>query len=67
MSKLYEKFLKLKSEDESKVYLLKSGIFYIALIEDANILSTKFGFKITNLNESVIKVRFSSKKIRFLF
>lgn len=65
MSKLYEKFLKLKSENESKVYLLKSGIFFIALNEDAKILSDKLGFKITNLNESVVKCGFPQTKLDF--
>lgn len=65
MSKLYEKFLKLKAEDDSKVYLLKSGIFFIALNEDAQILSHKLGFKITNLNESVIKCGFPRTRLDF--
>ena len=35
MSKLYKKFLELKRSNNNKVYLFKSGIFYIALAEDA--------------------------------
>ena len=31
MSKLYDKYLYLKKLDNSKIYLIKSGIFYIAL------------------------------------
>ena len=55
MSKLYVEYLKLKNKDINKVYLFKSGIFYIALEEDAKKLSELFDFKLTNLNESVIK------------
>ena len=65
MSKLYENFMKLKSEDKSKIYLFKSGIFYISLNEDADILSKKFGFKITNLNEEVTKCGFPEKRLDF--
>ena len=65
MSKLYDKFLKLKSENSGKTYLFKSGIFYIALNEDAELLSNKFGFKITNLNETVIKCGFPNTRLDF--
>ena len=65
MSKLYDKFLKLKSENSEIIYLFKSGIFYIALNEDAKLLSDKFGFKITNLNETVTKCGFPNTRLEF--
>ena len=65
MSKLYDKFLKLKSENSEKIYLFKSGIFYVALNEDAKLLSDKFGFKITNLNETVTKCGFPNTRLDF--
>ncbi len=65
MSKLYVEYLKLKNKDINKVYLFKSGIFYIALEEDAKKLSELFDFKLTNLNESVIKCGFPQKRLEF--
>lgn len=65
MSKLYVEYLKLKSKNTDKLYLFKSGIFYIALEDDAKKLSKLFEFKITNLNQSVIKCSFPQKRLEF--
>ncbi len=58
MSKLYEKYLSLKRQDSSTLYLFKNGIFYIFLDEDAKKMSTLLNLKLTNLNESVLKCGF---------
>ena len=50
MSKLANLYKILKNKDSSTLYLLKSGIFYIALDEDALTLSDLFNFKLTDLN-----------------
>lgn len=63
MSKLYNNYLELKKEENSYIYLFKSGIFYIALQEDAKILSQKFGLKLTNLSDTIIKCGFPSNSI----
>lgn len=63
MSKLYNNYLELKKEENSYIYLFKSGIFYIALQEDAKVLSQKFGLKLTNLNDTIIKCGFPSNSI----
>lgn len=63
MSKLYSKYIKLKKDCPEKLFLFKSGIFYIALEEDANKLSEIFSFKITNLNDNVIKCGFPGKRL----
>ena len=63
MSKIYNKFKELKNENNDKIYLLKSGIFYIALNEDAEKVSKLFNFKITNLNGTVIKCGFPEKQL----
>lgn len=65
MSKLYDKFLNLKNSDNEKLYLFQSGIFFIALNEDAIKLSEIFGFKITNLNDTVTKCGFPSKRLEY--
>lgn len=58
MSKLYEQYLLLKKQDNSKLYLFKSGIFYIFLDDDAKLISSILNLKLTNLNEKVLKCGF---------
>ena len=65
MSKLYDNFVTLKGSNKDKIYLFKSGIFFIALNEDATKLSEIFGFKITNLNDTVTKCGFPAKRIEY--
>ena len=65
MGKLYDHFMNLKGSNKDKVYLFKSGIFFIALNEDATKLSEIFGFKITNLNDTVTKCGFPAKRIEY--
>lgn len=65
MSKLYTEYLKLKNKNNTTIYLFKSGIFYIALNEDATKISELFDFKITNLNDSVTKCGFPQKRLEY--
>ena len=65
MSKLYVEYLKLKSENINKLYLFKSGIFYIAIEDDAKKLSELFNFKLNNLNNTVMKCGFPQKRLEF--
>lgn len=65
MSKLYNEYQNLKRIDSTKTYIFKSGIFYIALDEDAKTLSNKFGFKLVNLNDTVLKCGFPEKRLSF--
>ena len=58
MSKLYEKYLSLKKENNSKYYLFKSGIFYIFLDDDAKKISHILNLKLGNLNENILKCGF---------
>lgn len=58
MSKLYNTYLELKKQDEEIIYLFKSGIFFIALDNDAYTLSKIFNFKLTNLTDTVVKCGF---------
>lgn len=58
MGKLYDIYLNEKKKDLSKIILLKSGIFYLALDKDATFLSNAFGFKLTNLNNKIKKCGF---------
>lgn len=65
MNKLFAKFQELKQENSDTLYLLKNGIFYISLNKDAEKLSELFGFKITNLNDTVTKCGFPETKLDF--
>ena len=58
MSKLYNMYNELKKQDSDFIYLFKSGIFYIALDQDAYTLSKFFNFKITNFNDTIVKCGF---------
>lgn len=60
MSKLHSMYLSLKQESPNSLFLFKSGIFLIALGEDATKLSNLFGLKLTKLNDSVQKCGFPS-------
>ena len=65
MSKIFNEFEKKKLENPNKLYLFKSGIFYIGLNEDALALSKLFDFKLTPLNDTVQKAGFPAKKLDF--
>lgn len=61
MSKIYDKYLKLKSSNdyqENTVYLFKSGIFFIFIEEDAKTMSQLLNLKLGNLNENIVKCGF---------
>lgn len=63
MSKLYNKYLELKSKDNSSYYLFKSGMFYIFLDEDAKFVSQKLNLKLTNFNDTILKCGFPTNSI----
>lgn len=63
MSKLYEKYVKLKRENSEDVYLFKSGIFYLFLDDDAKKVSEKLNLKLVNLNDEIVKCGFPSSKL----
>ncbi len=58
MSKLYDKYIKLKEKNSDTVYLFKAGIFYLALGEDAVRLSVSLKLNLGKLNEEIEKVGF---------
>lgn len=58
MSKLFSKYLELKNTNKDNIYLFKSGIFFLALQDDAEKLSQELNLKITNLNPDVVKCGF---------
>ena len=44
MSKLYNKYIDKKKENNNKLYLFKSGNFYIFLGEDAKVMLEELGY-----------------------
>ncbi len=58
LSKLHSKYSELKSNNPNILYLFKSGIFFIALEDDAKILSEELKLRLTNLNEDIVKCGF---------
>ena len=65
MSKLQKSYINLKSKDADKIYLFKSGMFYLALADDCEKLSSVFGFKKTKLNEEIEKCGFPISRLEF--
>lgn len=63
MSKLHSIYLSKKNENKNDILLFKSGIFYLALDDDAVFLSNTFGFKLTNLNNKIQKCGFPSNSL----
>lgn len=58
MSKLYAKYSEIKNSNPDLLYLFKSGIFFIALEDDAKLLSEELKLRVTNLNENIVKCGF---------
>lgn len=63
MGKIYKQYLNLKKQDNSSLYLFKSGLFYICLDEDANILSSTLNLKLTNFDGKVMKCGFPTNSL----
>lgn len=58
MSKIYDKYLKLKEKDSSKMYLFHVGNFYIFLNDDAYKINEYMVLKITGFAHGVEKCGF---------
>ncbi len=61
MSKLYNKYILLKTNNSGKFYLFECGIFYIFIHEDAIFMSNLLNLKLSPLNSVVMKCGFSIK------
>lgn len=67
MSKLYSKYLEQKALNPNILYLFKSGIFYMALNDDANRLSDALSLRVTNITDKIYKCCFPVSKSDFYF
>ena len=63
MSKLYQKYEKLKENIEDLIYLFLCGNFYIALDSDAIILNELFGMKLTKFSNICDKCGFPKNSL----
>ncbi len=58
MSKIYNKYLELKSENAQKLYLFHSGKFYIFIADDADYINQYVVLKKTKFTNEVLKCGF---------
>lgn len=58
MSKLLNTYNNLKKQSPETLFLFHSGVFYIALDDDAKFLSKELDLKLVNLNQSTVKCGF---------
>lgn len=65
MSKLYKQYLDLKNSNNTKIYLFKNGIFYIALEDDAIYLAELFNLKLTNFGNTTLKCGFPEGRLDY--
>lgn len=57
------KYLEKKNIDKNKYYLFECGMFYIFIDDDAYKISKYVPFKITKLNENIVKCGFPKNSI----
>lgn len=62
-SKIFKKYQAKKEEDPTKIYIFKSGIFYIAINEDAKILHDRLNLAITDFGIEYIKCGFPANSL----
>ena len=67
MSLVYYNYLEQMSLYRNELYLFKSGIFYMALNEDANRLSDALSLKVTNITDKLYKCCFPVSKSDYYF
>lgn len=58
MSKIYDKYLELKEKNQEKLYLFKSGKFYIFVGDDVDKINEYVVLKKTNFTKDVYKCGF---------
>lgn len=63
MSKIYEEYLRLKKEDNSKLYLFKSGKFYIFIGNDCDLINEYVVLKKTPFSKESYKCGFPNSSL----
>lgn len=62
MSKIYDKYLELKNKDNSKLYLIKCGRFYIFIDKDCDYINNYVVLKKVLLTKDIYKCGFPVEK-----
>ncbi|MEG1363647.1 MAG: hypothetical protein RSC92_04370 [Clostridia bacterium] len=62
---IYEKYIELKNNDNSYLYLFKCGVFYIAVDDDCDVLAYFFNFKKSLLNNKIYKCGFPVSRLNY--
>jgi len=63
MSKLEKQYEQLKAKSNDTIYMIRSGIFYVFLNEDAKVINKSIGLKIIDLGPNIVKCGFPISKI----
>lgn len=63
MSKIYSQYLRLKEENQDKMYLFHSGMFYIFIADDAKKINEYVVLKETKFTNDVMKCGFPSSRL----
>lgn len=63
MSKIYSEYLKLKEKDNNKLYLFKSGKFYIFIADDCDLINEYVVLKKTKFTKDIYKCGFPSNSL----
>ena len=63
MSKLYNEYLRLKTEDDNKLYLFKCGKFYIFIADDCDLINEYVVLKKVLLTKDIYKCGFPTNSI----
>lgn len=64
MSKIYNEYLRLKNNDNTKLYLFKSGKFYIFIGEDCDLINEFVVLKKTNFCKETSKCGFPINSLK---
>lgn len=62
MSKIYDKYLELKNKDNTKLYLIKCGKFYIFVDKDCDYINNYIVLKKVLLTKDIYKCGFPIEK-----
>ncbi len=67
MSKIYKKYLEIKSSsdyEKNTLLLFRSGLFFIFIDEDAKLVSKLLNLKLSSLNNYIVKCGFPSNSLQ---
>lgn len=63
MSKIYSEYLKLKEKNSNKLYLFKSGKFYIFIADDCDLINEYVVLKKVKFTNNILKCGFPKESL----